>query len=113
MRRKPRNVADSARIGRQSSMRARISAQAARIMAEDGIDDFALAKRKAARQLGVAETESLPANDEIEDELRTYRSLYQHETHQRRIDELRTVAVEAMQALERFNPYLTGPDRKS
>ena len=33
-------------------MRARIAAAAARIMAEDGIDNFALAKRKAARSLG-------------------------------------------------------------
>ena len=33
-------------------MRSRIAAAAARIMAEDGIDDFALAKRKAARTLG-------------------------------------------------------------
>ena len=57
-------------------MRARIAAAAARIMAEDGIDDFALAKRKAARQLGAPETEALPRNDEIEDELRAYRALY-------------------------------------
>ena len=62
-------------------MRARIAATAARIMAEDGIDDFALAKRKAARQLGAAETEALPANDEVEAELRAYRALYQPEEH--------------------------------
>ena len=36
---------------RQTAMRTRIAAAAARIMAEDGVDDFALAKRKAARQL--------------------------------------------------------------
>ena len=59
------------------SMRARIAAAAARLMAEDGIDDFALAKRKAARSLGAAETEALPGNDEIEAELRAYLALYQ------------------------------------
>ena len=64
-----------------TSMRARIAAAAARIMAEDGIDDFALAKRKAARSLGAAETEALPGNDEIEAELRAYRALYQAEEH--------------------------------
>jgi len=77
-------------------------------MAEDGIDDFALAKRKAARQLGAPETESLPANDEIEAELRAYRALYQAEEHAQRINELRGVALDAMRALERFGPYLTG-----
>lgn len=94
---------------RQAGMRARIAAAAARIMAEDGIDDFALAKRKAARQLGAADTEALPANEEIEAELRAYRSLYQAEEHPERIAELRRIALDAMRALERFSPYLTGP----
>ena len=90
-------------------MRMRIAATAARIMAEDGVDDFALAKRKAARQLGAADSEALPANDEVEAELRAYRALYQPEEHARRIVELRRIALDAMRALERFNPYLTGP----
>lgn len=94
---------------RQAGTRARIAAAAARIMAEDGIDDFSLAKRKAARQVGAAETQALPANDEIEAELRVYRALYQAEEHAQRIAELRRIALDAMQALERFNPYLTGP----
>jgi len=91
------------------SMRARIAAAAARIMAEDGVDDFALAKRKAARSLGAAETEALPGNDEIEAELRAYLALYQAEEHPQRITELRAMALDAMRALERFSPYLTGP----
>ena len=90
-------------------MRMRIAAAAARIMAEEGIDDFALAKRKAARRLGAADSEALPANDEIEAELRDYLALYQAEEHPERVAELRRVALEAMRALERFNPYLTGP----
>jgi hypothetical protein len=94
---------------RQSQMRARIAAAAARLMAEDGIDDFALAKRKAARQLGAADTQSLPANDEIEAELRAYQSLYQGEEQRERIHELRTVALEAMRSLADFKPYLAGP----
>jgi hypothetical protein len=90
-------------------MRTRIAAAAARIMAEDGIDDFALAKRKAAGLLGAAETAALPANDEVEAELRAYRALYQAEEHSQRIAELRRIALDAMHALERFSPYLTGP----
>ena len=94
---------------RQNGMRARIAAAAARLMAEDGIDDFALAKRKAARQLGAPATEALPANHEIEAELRAYRALYQAEEHPERIAALRGVALDAMRALEQFSPYLTGP----
>jgi hypothetical protein len=94
---------------RRTGMRARIAAAAARIMAEDGIDDFALAKRKAARQLGAVDTEALPRNDEVEAELRAYRALYQAGEHPELIEELRRLALEVMQALEQFNPYLTGP----
>jgi hypothetical protein len=97
------------RTNRQTDMRARIAAAAARLMAEDGIDDFALAKRKAARQLGALDTQSLPRNDEIEAELRAYRALYQAEDHPQVIGELRRIALDAMQALEQFSPYLTGP----
>jgi hypothetical protein len=86
-----------------------IAAAAARIMAEEGIDDFALAKRKAARRLGASDSEALPANDEIEAELRDYLALYQAEEHPERVGELRRLALEAMREFERFSPYLTGP----
>lgn len=95
--------------GARGAMRMRIAAAAARIMAEEGVDDYALAKRKALRRLGAPDTESLPGNDEIEAELREYLALYQADEHPGRIAELRRAALEAMQALERFSPYLTGP----
>ena len=90
-------------------MRARIAAVAARLMAEDGVDNFALAKRKAARQLGAGDTESLPANEEVEAELRAYQSLYQGDEQRDRVRALREVALDAMRALAAFRPYLSGP----
>lgn len=90
-------------------MRARIAAVAARLMAEDGVDDFALAKRKAARQLGAGDTESLPANEEVEAELRAYQSLYQGDEQRDRVRALREVALDAMRSLAAFRPYLSGP----
>ena len=94
---------------KQQQMRARIAAVAARIMAEDGIEDFAMAKRKATRQLGAVETQSLPNNDEIEAELRVYQSLYQSEEQRERLRYLRGQALAAMEQLAEFKPYLTGP----
>lgn len=94
---------------KQAQMRARLAAAAARIMAEDGVDDFALAKRKAARQLGATDTHSLPTNEEVEAELRSYQALYQGNEQRERIDELRRVALDAMRALAQFRPYLSGP----
>lgn len=94
---------------KQQQMRARIAAVAARIMAEDGIEDFATAKRKAARQLGAGDTQSLPNNDEVEVELRMYQSLYQGDEQRERVRYLRSQALAAMEQLAQFNPYLTGP----
>src|SRR5215510_7849267 len=79
---------------KQQQMRNRIAAAAARLMAEDGLEDFALAKRKAARQLGAEDTQSLPKNEEIEAELRAYQSLYQGE-EQREREILETVLGDA------------------
>jgi hypothetical protein len=94
---------------KQQNMRTRIAAVAARIMAEDGIEDFSMAKRKAARQLGAGGTDSLPNNDEIETELRVYQSLYQGEEQRERLRYLRGEALAAMEQLADFKPYLTGP----
>ena len=80
---------------------------AARLMAEDGIEDHALAKRKAARQAGAADLRQLPDNDEIDTALRTYRALYQRQ-HPAQLRELRLLAVELMTEFARFNPHLTG-----
>jgi hypothetical protein len=78
-------------------------------MAEDGIDDYALAKRKAAKQLGASDSQALPGNDEVESELRAYQSLYQGDEQRERIRELRAKALEAMRLLAEFRPYLAGP----
>ena len=88
--------------------RDRIAQLAARLMAEDGIEDYASAKRKAARQAGVADTRKLPTNEEVEAALRTHHSLYGGEAHTACVRELREQALRVMHELERFNPYLTG-----
>ncbi len=90
-------------------MRARIATAAARIMAEDGVEDFATAKRKAARVLGASDTHALPGNDEVEAELRLYHSLYQGDEQRDRLRELREVALEVMHEFAAFRPYLVGP----
>ena len=89
--------------------RARIASVAARLMAEDGIADYAQAKRKAALSLGLPENVSLPDNAEVENELRLDQRLYQGDEQADRIDALRRKAIEYMTLMEKFNPYLSGP----
>lgn len=89
-------------------MRRNIASLAARLMAQDGISDYGVAKRKAARQLGAPDTEALPNNAEVEAELRAYQSLYQAEEQRERLRYLRAAAVDTMRLLKSFSPYLTG-----
>ncbi len=77
-------------------------------MAEDGVSDFALAKRKAARSLGLPETSQMPDNAEIEAELRIYHRLFQTAEQSAVIAHLRRKAAELMAIVQQFNPYLTG-----
>jgi hypothetical protein len=88
--------------------RSRIAHLAARIMAEDGVEDYATAKRKAARQAGIPDTRQLPTNEEIDAALRVHQSLYIGEAHRESVRELREQALGVMRELERFNPYLIG-----
>lgn len=92
-----------------SASRARIASAAARLMAEDGVTDFGLAKRKAARQLGLSGGTPLPDNAEVEAALRAHHELYQEEEHPARLHHLRSAALEVMEWLHDFHPYLTGP----
>ncbi|MBC7944411.1 MAG: hypothetical protein H7X91_03930 [Burkholderiales bacterium] len=90
-------------------LRKHLAHLAARLMAEDGIDDFAQAKRKAARQAGLSETRDLPTNAEIEVALRIYRELFQADSHGARLILLRQKAASALRQFTPFNPFLTGP----
>ena len=91
-----------------SHLRRAIASGAARLMAEDGFTDYGAAKRKAARGLGAGEGEALPSNEEVEVELRAWQSLYQEDEQRERVHDLRTTALEVMELLAEFHPYLTG-----
>ncbi|HEY0563178.1 MAG TPA: hypothetical protein VGD04_07615 [Methylophilus sp.] len=89
-------------------MRQLIAQAAARMMAEDGIHDYAYAKKKAGRQLGVSESSVLPSNAEIEEEIRLYHEIFNADAQPIELALLRKAALATMQLFERFNPHLTG-----
>jgi hypothetical protein len=95
-------------LQRRDLMREQLAHQAAKLMAEDGITDHAMAKLKAARQLGAADTQHLPSNQEVDEALHSYRTLYQSDNHPDCLYLLREEALVAMRLLEQFHPYLTG-----
>ena len=95
--------------GRAFELRARVAEEAARIMREQGVRDYLLAKRKAADRLGVMERDALPANREIADALSAQQRLFGGSAHLDNLRALRAAALRAMGLLERFNPRLVGP----
>jgi len=94
---------------RTRERRRRLAVEAARLMAETGIRDFAQAKRKAAERLGIFEDASLPRNREIQDALLEHQRLFQGEIQPQALRERREAAAQAMHLLDRFEPRLVGP----
>lgn len=93
---------------RDRQMRQRIAQEAARIMAEEGIRDYFMAKRKAADRLGAPDTQNMPRNTEVEEALHEYHRLFKSATQPQRLRQLRETALQAMQLLAQFNPRLVG-----
>jgi len=88
--------------------RQHLIAEAARIMADEDVKDFQMAKRKAAERLNLPVGKYLPANEEIEVALREYLSLFRGAAHHDHVKRLRQVAVDAMRFLHVFEPRLVG-----
>jgi hypothetical protein len=77
-------------------------------MAEGGIADFGLAKRKAADRLGVRGLGALPTNAEIESCLAERLRIFEPDGHPLRLSKLRQLAADVMLDLEQFAPRLVG-----
>ena len=92
----------------EDRLRTRIALEAARIMAEEGIEEPGVAKKKAAERLGLADCRNLPRTEEIEAALIEYHRLYGDADQPRRIAHLRKLALEAMRFLADFSPLLVG-----
>jgi hypothetical protein len=90
-----------------SAQSAEIAAAAARLVVEEGME-YGPAKRRAARALGNQRNADLPANDEVEDEVRAYLALFCADTQPAELAALREVALVWMARLAEFRPYLTG-----
>ena len=88
--------------------RTRIAQSAARFIAEHGITDWALAKRKAARQLMLPETAGLPSNEEIEAALADHHALFGGDAHALTLRLQRTEALGWMRRLAAWEPLLVG-----
>jgi hypothetical protein len=91
------------------ALRGEVAATAARLIAEGGLD-YASAKQKAVRQVFGASGVPrgvMPDNEAIDEALREHLDLFDPQ-HGARLTRRREVAIDLMEKLAPFRPYLTG-----
>lgn len=89
------------------TLKSEISAVAARMVVEEGMD-YGAAKRQAVKQLGLPGRTALPGKDEIEDAVVDYLALFCAETQPGELLALRGLALVWMERLVAFRPHLGG-----
>ncbi len=90
--------------------RGRLASEAARLMAEQGIDDPLEARHKAAIRLGLTGARELPTGEEVVAALRDYLALFQAEPHRQRLRKLRGIACDVIRRLApHIDARLVGP----
>jgi hypothetical protein len=94
--------------GQDAAARERVAEEAARIMIEQGVRDFAQAKRKAAERLRLQTRGALPSNAMIEERLAARQRIFESDDHHDRLAEKRQIALAVMEVLEAFEPRLVG-----
>lgn len=91
----------------RSQASAEIAAATARIVVEEG-QEYGPAKRRAAKQLGLTGRGDLPGNDEVEEAVFEYISVFCADTQPAELRALRETAALWMERLAEFRPHLSG-----
>lgn len=90
-------------------VRTQVAEEAARLIYDEGMRDYRLAKLRAAEQLGVGtQSAAQPGNEEVEAAIHRHIRLFDAIDQPRRLRQHREVALEAMVFLQAYRPYLTG-----
>jgi hypothetical protein len=90
-----------------SDLKSEIAATAAALVVEEGLE-YGPAKHRAIKQLGLPARTELPGNDEVEDAVREYISVFCADTQPLELAALRELALVWMERLVPFRPHLGG-----
>jgi hypothetical protein len=98
------------RITKHAHLRKHIAHQAAKLIADQGMNDFDLAKKKAAKMLGVSPLQQgvLPTHQEIQAELELHQRIFPCDKNAAQLKTLRQKALRTMLILKSFEPRLVG-----
>lgn len=86
-----------------------VAQEAARIIVNQGVRDYRVAKQKAVERLGLNSRGALPGNAEIEAAVVDHLQIFGGDEHSNLLRLMRTAALSAMELLIEFSPRLVGP----
>ncbi|MFO1423088.1 MAG: hypothetical protein U1F70_05455 [Candidatus Competibacteraceae bacterium] len=89
-------------------LRTLIAQECARLIAEEGVQNFSAARRKAALRLAINDRTILPDNIAIEQALLDHQQLFHADRQAIHLRGLRKTALDAMRFLSHFRPRLVG-----
>jgi hypothetical protein len=89
------------------ALKAEIAAVAARMVVEEGLE-YGASKRRAVKQMGLSPRTALPDNTLVETAVEEYIAVFCADTQPAELRALRVLALEWMDRLARFRPYLAG-----
>ena len=92
---------------RMDTLKSEIAAVAARLVVEEG-QEYAQAKHRALKQLGLPARTALPDNALVEASVREYIDLFCGDTQPQELHALRSLALVWMERMAVFRPHLTG-----
>lgn len=90
-----------------SSATQEIAQTTARMVVEEGLE-WAAAKRRAVKQLGLPARTQLPDNDALEEAVREYIEIFCADTQPQELRALRELALVWMERVQEFRPHLAG-----
>ena len=93
----PKNYSKTTRLS--------IANRAAEIIMEEGVEDYQYAKKKAVKHLDLGRFDTLPSNDEIDNALLEYGSIFQDQIDMDIIMKIKEEALKVMELFHKFNPY--------
>jgi hypothetical protein len=82
--------------------------EAARIICEELVVDYRIAKNKAVQRLGLTAKGALPDNAEVQQAVIDYQRLFGGDGYVERLRRMREIAVRALKLLADFSPRLVG-----
>ena len=91
---------------KSNNLRVLLVREAARLMFEEGVEQYLEAKKKAAKRILGKQTRDLPSNGEISDELYQLSLFHRGDELSTTLFEMRLLAMDVMEYLDWFNKYI-------